>query len=227
MKEIDDFLSKKSFPKLVFSKVWGSRSHQLELPESDWDFSGVYVLPTKSILSFRPFEKTLDGKSPDYSFHEVGKFCDLLLKGNPGILEMLFTDKMCNTTPEWDWIKQIRRKFLTRQSISAYRGFAVAQMNSLKHNGKYDTKAAYHLIRLLQDALRISRGGEPVVWKEGHQRDFLMSIRRNEIMFKDLEKTYNNLFAEIKAQEPFSDLPEKGDEDALEEWLITVRMRNI
>jgi predicted nucleotidyltransferase len=85
MKELNEFLESKTFPgNLIFSKVWGSRSHDCAKETSDWDFSGVYVVPTKQVLGMYGFPDTEDnpkGSKPDYSFHEVGKFCTLLIKG--------------------------------------------------------------------------------------------------------------------------------------------------
>src|SRR5690606_12561655 len=80
MVELNKFLATREFPgKLLFAKVWGSRSHNTDKPDSDWDFSGVYVAPTKDFLGLTPPPETTQNKEgqekPDYSFHEVGKFC--------------------------------------------------------------------------------------------------------------------------------------------------------
>lgn len=229
LEKLDSFLkTKAAWPKVMFAKVWGSRSHHTEIDGSDWDFSGVYVAPTRSVLSFRHAAETLDGKDPDFSFHEAGKFCTLLLKGNFGIVEMLFTERMYRGSPEWDWLKSQRKKFLSKQVVKQYIGFSEGNLKDLRAraNGSYDLKAGYHLIRVLQDALRIVRGGEPIVWKEGEQRDFLLRIRNGEFSFKELDKMAGNILAEIKSCEPWQ-LPDRGDEDALEEWLVAVRMRNL
>src|SRR6185503_19803307 len=98
MDELQEFMQNRTFPgKIIFSKVWGSRSHNCEKPDSDWDFSGVYVGDTRKVLSLTPAAETTQNnegaEKPDFSFHEVGKFSSLLLTGNPGIVEMLFTER--------------------------------------------------------------------------------------------------------------------------------------
>lgn len=241
MKELKEFLAKKSrgMPPILFAKLWGSRSHGTELPESDWDFSGVYIAPTKQVLSFKGIPDSINGKKiekddPDYEFHEVGKFCTLLMKGNPGIVEMLFTDRFYVETPEWEWIRGLRNKFLSKQVVLQYLGYASGQLDKLKDDkslhskgGKYNEKWAYHMIRVLQDALRICRGAEPLVWKENGERDFLMKIRHGEYSQEEVTRTANNIRAEIEYAKPWSALPDIGDDKALEDWLVSVRLRHL
>jgi uncharacterized protein len=229
---VEEFLKLKHFPqKIIFAKLWGSRSHNTELPTSDWDFSGVYLTKTRDILSFRQQSDTLDGNDPDYQLHEAGKFCTLLLKGNPAIIEMLFTEKMCFESPEWLRLKSLRKKFLSKQVVEQYIGYATGQLRKLQNGiglhtrgGKYSEKWAYHLVRLLQDALRIVRGGYPIVWKDNSDRDFLMRIRNEKFTWKEIEVIANNLLAELEVQKPWM-LPDQGDADLLEEWLVTTRLK--
>ena len=237
MTELDDFLASTPPPgHVVFAKVWGSRSHNLQLPTSDWDFAGVYATPLRKLVGLRPPPETWENKvEPHTVFHEIGKFAKLLLIGNPGILEMLFTDHLCVETPEWQILKAERRRFLTATAVGQYLGYANGQMKRLeKHEGQaglhtkggeYSEKWAYHITRLIHDALNIAQGGEPAIWIESGSQlhDTIMQIRRNEWTWQQVRDYISNLMERIAAMKPFN-LPETGDENVLNDWLLKVRV---
>jgi len=245
MDVLADFLARFKPPgKVLFSKVWGSRSHNCEKITSDTDFSGVYIIPTRGLLACRlPQEPgppetwkhdSEDSKDkverPDHSFHEVGKFCDLLLKGNPGIIEMLFTDRLCRSMPEWYTLRLVRREFLSRDVVKQYLGFMTGQMKRLINGqrlntatGKYNEKWAYHIVRLSEDAKRIAMGGEPVVWKEGEERDFLMKIRCEEFAACDIQKIMEEKIQAVGFCLDMSLIPEHGNKQLLNNWLLDLR----
>jgi predicted nucleotidyltransferase len=234
---LEQFLEKKVFPgKVIFAKVWGSRSHNTNKPDSDWDFSGVYVAPTKEFLGLDRPAETVQNKEgqekPDYSFHEVGKFCNLLLTGNPGILEMLFTERLFHSTDDWQPLVENRHRFLSKSAVNHYVGYAEGQLKRLKSDsylhtsgGKYNEKWAYHLMRLLIDADRIVSGGEPVVWKVGEEREFLMRIRCGEMTQEEVEREANSHIDKLR--NTVSAIREKGDRVFLNDWLVALRMKNL
>lgn len=233
---LTEFLATKKFPgQIFFAKVWGSRSHNTNLPDSDWDFSGVYMTSLRDVLGLSPPAETVQNKEgqekPDYSFHEVGKFCNLLLTGNPGIVEMLFTDRMCVSTPEWDVLRENRRRFLSQRTTAQYVGYALGQLKRLRAGnylhttgGGYNEKWAYHLLRLLGDARRIVDGGEPVVWKEGPEQEFLMSVRHDKVSRDEVERIADEQINFIAANE--HSLPPTGDKEFLNDWLVDLRLKN-
>lgn len=218
---------------VLFSKVWGSFSHNTNLPESDADFLAVYVSPTRKVLSLTPPPDTLteDGGKPDFQAHEVYKFCQLLLKGNPGIVEMLFTDKLCLETEEWLNLKELRNKFLSRQAVNQYLGYCEGQLKKLINDkplhtagGGYNTKWAYHMLRLVADAKKIAQGKQPIVWKENDEREFLMKVRRNEFAKEEIIQLATKGIGDVKNLEPWL-IPEQGDKEVLENWLLNLRKK--
>lgn len=235
---LEQFVNSMKFPgRLLFSKVWGSRSHNCERPDSDWDYSGVYLVPTVEILGLNHYADHVsrtEGEKPDYAFYEAKRFCELLLTGNPGIVEMIFTYKMCQYTPEWDELRKHSHRFLSKKTVHQYIGYAEGQLKRLKNNkglhttgGCFNEKWAYHLTRLLTDAERIVSGEVPLVWKEGKERDHLMSIRNGDITRMDIENYADGMIAKISDKLGDCDLPEKGDEDLLNKWLVDLRMNEL
>lgn len=79
--------------KQLFRVLVGSRAHGLETPESDEDFRGVFVSPTKEILSLGGKIKTtnwIEGEIDNTSW-EIGHFLSLATKCNPTILEVFLS----------------------------------------------------------------------------------------------------------------------------------------
>lgn len=225
--------------KVMFAQVAGSQSYNLALDDgsSDFDFLGVFVRSTKEILRVHPPRDHVDGHEPvDFQFHEVGKFCKLLLKGNPTIVEMLFTDSRTYQMPRpalggwWVELRRNREMFLNARTLKQYLGYAQGQWRRLlagqslhTTGGEYGTKWAYHIIRLLIDAEDIARGRQPKVWKTGEDHDVLMAIRRGLTSQRTVEMTMNNLIREIESLKPWP-IPEGPDEDWVNHWLYTLRM---
>jgi predicted nucleotidyltransferase len=215
--------------------LWGSRSHNTHKVDSDWDYSGIYIADTNSLLGLEPIQETCtngeNGPKPDYQFHEIGKFCRLLLVGNPAIVETLFDDKV--VVPDggfkhyWDWLVEHKNLFLSVQTMEQYRGYAFGQLLKLKNKkrvhttgGDYNEKWAYHLMRLIKDGQRIANGEPPVVWKEGAERDYLMAIREGLI---DRETVIKHAEEQIENIVPKEGLPNDNPKDFLNLWLVTTR----
>lgn len=209
---------------LLYAKVWGSHSHATNLPTSDVDYLAVYQMPTREIVSLRPGPGTVDGKDPDFQAHELGKFCSLLMKGNPGIVECLFTEHMQSTTPVWNLLREKRDLFINRRTLEQYLGYGRGQLQRLKagtrihaKGGEYNTKWAYHMIRMALDAKRIAYGEPPLVMKDGDELKLLMDIRAGRYepdevakMFEDIDQHIKSLHIRIK---------DDVDPHLLDEWL--------
>lgn len=214
---------------VLFSKVWGSHSHDTQLPESDIDYTGVYVGDPEAIFGLHPPPDTLDGKKPDYQIHEVKKFCDLLIKGNPGIIEMLFTDRFLWADKRWEPMIQARKGFLTHTVVKQYLGYSNAQLQRLRHGKSVHSKGGvpgekwcYHMVRVAWDAERIARGEEPKVWKDGDEKAKLMAIRTGEWTTEQAVQTAELTIARIESRKPWP-IPESMDESFLNHWLLWVR----
>lgn len=214
---------------IIFSKVAGSHSHNLATPTSDVDYIACYAAQNRDLLSMDPPAGTIDGHAPDFTVHEVSKFCTLLLKGNPNIIEMLFTDKLMVGSPAWEALRAARKKFLCIRTVKEYLGYCSGQLRKLAagtslhtKGGKVNSKWGYHMVRLANDALRIAKGGEPQVWKEGAELAQLMEIRRGEWSKDRIEKYTLGLINTIDGMKPWN-LPEQGDKEFLNNWLLEIR----
>lgn len=74
----------------LFKTIVGSHAHGLAGPDSDIDYRGVFVQPTRELLAIGPKAATsswIEGQEDDTSY-EVGHFLFLATKSNPSILEV-------------------------------------------------------------------------------------------------------------------------------------------
>lgn len=75
--------------KQILKVIVGSQAHGLALPESDYDYRGVFVEPTAEILKIgghTEHTSWIEGKEDDTAW-ELGHFLFLATKCNPTILE--------------------------------------------------------------------------------------------------------------------------------------------
>lgn len=112
--------------------VVGSRLHGLATPESDWDYRGIHISPLINVLSpFRKLKNTtwIEGNEDNTSY-ELADFCKQAVHGNATILEVFFSDKIIETSPEHQEMRQNWHKFMdTKRFVMASRGYAHNQWN--------------------------------------------------------------------------------------------------
>jgi predicted nucleotidyltransferase len=229
---VEDFTGNVPLPgRTLYAKVWGSWSHNTQVPESDVDYLAVFQYPTRDIVRLSPPPDTIDGEKPDYQAHEIAKFCALLRKGNPGIVEMLFTERDQIVTPAWAELITIRDAFINMQTLRSYIGYCEGQLQRLRSGtrlhttgGEYNTKWAYHLVRLAFDAERIAAGNPPVVFKEGVELDTLMAVRARKYTPGEIEGLFRDAQSRIEALRPQQHLAELADASLLDDWLWARRL---
>lgn len=133
--------------------ITGSHAYGMNLPTSDKDMKAIAILPPELMfktgepietLVMHPddFERHPELMAllgidvpTDFEIHTLGKFIELAKKGNPTILEMLFTEERFITkrTPQLDLLLQNKDKFLSRAAINAFGGYARQQLIRIKH----------------------------------------------------------------------------------------------
>ena len=127
--------------KIIFKCRTGSHLYGTNRPDSDEDYQGIF-LPTKNdLLSLfdSPDEikediKLSDGArnttgDVDCKFYSLRKFLKLLAQGQPGQLEMLHapSKSVLIATEEWQEIVKNKESFITKNSVSPFLAFALAQ----------------------------------------------------------------------------------------------------
>jgi len=210
----------------------GSRAYGLEIETSDDDYLGVFVTPLTKFVSINgPGPDTLAGNGPDFTLHEIGKFCRLALKGNPAILETMWNPNvlMCD---EWGReLISIRSKSLHRGSLKVYIEYAQAQLKKMvkgtglhSKGGSYNGKFGAHLVRLLNAGIHLAESGEVQVRVPPALAATLMEIRTARRSMQDVMEISRPLLEKLKRLSEANPLPEHPDEEAFNDLVIRARL---
>ncbi len=131
------------------------------------------------------------GRTYDLTIFSIVKFFQLAMENNPNIIDSLFTPATCvlHTTRVGTLVRENRRAFLHKGAWPKFKGYAYAQLHKLANKvptGRrlelveahgYDTKFAYHVVRLLCEVEQILLEGDIDLQRNNEQ---LKAIRRGE-----------------------------------------------
>lgn len=139
---------------LIFETLHGSRAYDLAREGSDWDYKGVLIGPKAWYFGFDSAPEQIE-HGPDHVHFELRKFCRLAEKGNPTLLETLFTDpadhRVCTRLGER--LLAARGQFLSKRVAGSFGGYALSQLKRIKTHRRWlltpptaaPTRAAYGL----------------------------------------------------------------------------------
>ena len=145
----------------LFLAISGSHAHGLATPNSDIDVRGVYLDPTKKVLSLHRGADTVQFTYGDVDFqgYELGKFLSMLLNNNGNMVRLLLSPICLYEHPDIPW-RNLGHKFITKKLRHYYRGYAESQRKrSLSQRGG---KALIYTYREMFEGLSVMRLGEPI-----------------------------------------------------------------
>ncbi|KAL6058512.1 hypothetical protein QOT17_014784 [Balamuthia mandrillaris] len=211
---------------LIFAMLAGSQAFNLAVATSDEDWFGIYAGDIEATFGLQAPAPSLDGNDPDYAIYEVSKYAELLLKGNPKVIEPLFAKHNCWTHPLWHLLQNKREAFLTQTTLAQYVKYSRSQLHDAKElSGQPKHKKLCHALRLMREAYRISRGEGPMVWFEGEERDYLLSIRSGAVDENSILQELTELQETIEKRK--ESLPARTDPSLLDQWIEQVRLQSI
>lgn len=213
---------------IILEGITGSKAYGLDTENSDTDIKGIYLLPTKEVLSlnFNYDHTTKDHVDPDWVYHEVQKFIKLALNCNPTILELLFLEDYTVLEPAAKILVDNRELFLSNTVYKSYGGYALSQAKDLNRQGYYGNgrskrkeKHTRHLARLLWQGEELLTSGKLTVRLTEEQR---------EECFKLGEQSPDQIISWFEKQwEHFNSLPtvlpDKPDTESVNELLLYIR----
>ena len=154
----------------ILKVLVGSRAHGLHSETSDYDYRGVFVQPTREILSLGSKVRTTSwiedrdpkegGKKEDDTAWEIGHFLDLAMHCNPTILEV-FTAPVASSTPEGEALRELFRYVWEPKRVrDAFIGYGLNQRKKmLEEKDKRPWKYAVAYLRVLLQAETLLRIG--------------------------------------------------------------------
>lgn len=214
----------------IYAAVVGSRVFGLDTDASDTDTRGVYVAPTESFWSLAKPPTHVDGPEPEWFSWEVERFCELALKSNPNLLEVLHSPLVVRQTPLGEELIGLREAFLSQLAYQTYSGYVLSQFKKLeadfRRDGAPKWKHVMHLLRLLLAARALLLEAKLVV-DVGPDRGRLLAVKRGELSWDEVERWRLGLHEELDKALQRTVLPATPDVVRVDAWLRSVRRRSL
>jgi len=214
-------------------------------PMSDIDLYGICMPPVQEVFphiaGYIPgFGKPphmfthWDHQTPRYDFnvYSLVRFFDLASKGNPNILELMYVPEECviYTTVFGDHIRNIREIFLSKQIIPKFTGYYFSQKEKMFKSlyndllvadakAGYNTKAAYHSMRLLLELEHLLDWGEMDLTSH---TNLLQIIRDGKVDPADLEVMLGVQYEKVKAAQETTKLQESPNLDHIRGYMVNI-----
>lgn len=215
---------------VIYSCVVGSRAYGLDDDASDTDRRGIYLPPAEMHWSLYGVPEQLENKSTEECYWEIQKFLILALKANPNVLECLYTPLVEKATSLAQELLEIRPAFLSQLIYQTYNGYVMSQFKKLEQDlrgrGEIKWKHAMHLVRLLLEGIAVLKEGFLPVRMDEY-RDHLLSIRRGEVPWQEVDAWRLALHREFDAAFAVTMLPERPDYEKVNAFLIKARRESI
>ena len=231
-REIENLLhapSDEDLTKYVIYKCQvGSKAFGLSTSDSDDDIRGIYLPPADRHWAMYklPEQLEINDDENDIVYWEVEKFLKLALKANPNILEVLWTPLVLEMSPIGEKIRASRSAFLSNHVFKTYSGYVLSQFRRMKNafesRGKYKTKHAMHLIRLLHSGIGALQTGDIMIDVSQH-REQLMDIRNGNLEFEEVRQLALALDKDFQKAFETTKLPEQPDFETVNQLLIEAR----
>ena len=219
---------------MIHAFVGGSKLHGVKLEDKDdHDLYGIFIEHPYYVCGLEKFEHFVTSTAAqadrntasdvDIVCYSLRKWVTLALKGNPTILQFLFTPALKD---DYFWSKVLgyRDNFLAKKNAHQYMAYADAQLHRMagergtgKHGQRdelvikfgFDTKAAMHTCRVLLEGIELMRTGWITLPRPAHEKEWLLAIRRGEWSMERVLQESKRLFEEIKTAMTNSKLPDE------------------
>ena len=226
--------------------IMGSVAYHVSTDTSDMDVHAVttppleYVfphtagfipgfgLPPPKFDNFQQHNILAYDKNYDVVIYSIIKFFQLAAENNPNVLDMLWVPDNCILSIDGigQYIRKNRKHFLHRGAYHKFRGYSYAQFKKLTDSPRaelvekhgYDTKHAYHIIRLAYQCQQVLEEGDMDITRNS---EMLKSIRRGEWTLERIKERFDAKEKELDALYVNSKLQYAPDWKFLAEMLMT------
>ncbi len=239
--------SEHPFP-LVFATVSGAHLYGFPSGDSDYDLRGVHVLPIADVVGLDAGRETVqveemrDGLELDLVTHDARKFFALMLRRNGYVLEQLFSPLVVETSPEYDELKRIGKRCITKHHAHHYFGFARTEWKLFLKEPAPRVKPLLYIFRVLLTGINLMQTGAveanlPTL-NEKFKLPYLPELierktsgaERGILPGADLtffQNEYERLVLELAKEMERSVLPETSNaKNDLNDLLIRLRLKN-
>ena len=235
------------FGREVYRVQVGSGIHGVTIGGyDDRDEMGVCIERPEYVIGLAKFEQWIYRTQPegrrsgygdlDLTVYSLRKWTRLALAGNPTVLMPLFVPES-EVVVDSDIGRGLRKKperFLSRLTADRFIGYMRAQREQMmglrgkKHTNRpelvaihgFDTKFAYHMVRLGLQGVELLTTGRITLPIAEPDRSWLLSLRQGGVSRETALERAADLENQLKALRESSSLPERPDYDRANRWLI-------
>lgn len=206
----------------ILKTLVGSRAHGTELPDSDYDYRGVFLVPVEDILSpFRNVKSTswIEGLTDDTAY-ELTHFCELCTHGNPSSLELLVAP-VISETELGKRLRELLPAFLSKRCIDAFFGYGRnAEKKFREDKSPKKWKWAEAKTRILYQLIVLLRSGKLIIKFEGGTLAELGLIKRGMRTETEVMSRIFQLEEECMRLEKKTKLPDEPDIERIERFIF-------
>ncbi len=231
----------------ILTVLTGSRAYELETPESDSDYHGVFVTPTSELLSIGPHAPKSrtwsESDEQDSVAWEVGHFLFESTKCNPTMLET-FVAPVEYATPAGYQLRVLFESVLSRRRLyEAFLGYAHNQQKKMFSKPENPAEAqpsdrawkfAVQYLRVLIQGEHLLRTGQFELsmrkLKLGHKslgnfhaREFLMQVRHGDFTMGHIIDAADEYKKRLELAFTESKVRTEPDLDAVNMYLLDLR----
>ncbi len=230
----------------------GSGLHGVTTGADDRDEMGICIEPPEYVIGNAQFEQFQWRSKPegvrsgpgdlDLVIYSLRKWSRLAAQGNPTVLLLLFVPdaEIVERTDIGADLQAHPERFLSRQVAARFGGYLKSQQNQLlglrakKHTNRpelvdaygFDTKFAYHMIRLGLQGVELLTTGRITLPMPEPDRTWLTELRNGEHTKDEALDRANALLDQLHTLADTADLPARPDRSALDRWLTNTYMQS-
>lgn len=230
----------------IFRTQVGSGLHGVTVGDDDRDEMGLCIEPPEYVIGNDNFQQYIYRTQPeghrsgagdiDLVIYSLRKWCRLAAAGNPTVLLLLYVPQKEIVKSDgvyWD-LRTNSDMFISKEVAARFIGYMVSQRDQMlgirgkKHTNRpelvdkygFDTKFAYHMLRLgIQGAELLTTGNLTLPMADEH-RSYLKDVRNGKHSKEDVLAYAEELLAELRRLEETVDLPDRANRQRIDRWLI-------
>ena len=213
------------FPHLT-GEVWGFGKYKEGMPKNYFrQWQQPHIMDADAMGG--------KGREYDFQIYSIVQFVQLCSECNPNIIDSLFTHEtdVLHITQIGQLLLDNRHKFLHQGMYYKFKGYAYQQVKKMATKDAqpgskravliekygFDTKFAYHVVRLLDECEQLLRDGDMDLKKNNEQ---LKAIRRGEWTLEQINEYFQQKVADLESVRAKSPLPPKVDHSVARDILL-------
>lgn len=172
----------------------------------------------------------------DLTIFSLRKFARLAAAGNPSVLLLLFTPDLTKLDGTGSQLRDLKDAFISKEAGHRFLGYMHGQKQrllgekgqkrvkrpDLEEKFGFDTKYAYHILRLGLQGIELMRTGKLQLPMSEKDREFLLDVRTGKYTFNQVLTSAGEFEVQLKEEIELSHLQTEADRPVIEDFIQRV-----